>query len=387
MGIMDFFANRTYKHDSEVDKDYQKRCEAKIKKLCGGITSSDSFVKRAKKYRISDSYTATYEKHILKYECKYGRLKFVDIEDRLDELLQMDTVTLLDIMANEDSSKFKTQKDIEDYVGEGYVCKLNGKLKPRPSHVIKPQTPPSTKNERIEHERKRREEQRLAKEKRDDDFRRNKQRIHLDGQARKETPSQPTKKYNLVDEFNKFKQERDEQLEKEKQEMELKRKEYQEELDRKREFDRTLRRIKNHNSLGHIPQKSARTSIPEEKSALIKRGRADIEIFTNVKSNTALASAALFLATGVLLAEAKEEMKWVKTQIEIKDDRIIIKRPYIYHKYKDFRYFKVDHEDDYYLFYIGFSNEELIHFKTKEKYLVDVIMDKIKQTGLQYEHV
>ena len=87
------------------------------------------------------------------------------------------------------------------------------------------------------------------------------------------------------------------------------------------------------------------------------------------------------------VAEAKEEMKWVKTRIEIKEDRIIIKRPYIYHKYKDFRYFKVDQEDDYYLFYIGFSNEELIHFRTKEKCLVDIIMDKIEQTSLQYEYV
>ena len=37
MGITDFFANRTIKHDMEVDKDYMKRCEVKIKELCGEL--------------------------------------------------------------------------------------------------------------------------------------------------------------------------------------------------------------------------------------------------------------------------------------------------------------------------------------------------------------
>ena len=125
--------------------------------------------------------------------------------------------------------------------------------------------------------------------------------------------------------------------------------------------------------------------IPKEKRKLIRKGHADIEIFKKVKSNTALASAALFLATGVLVAEAKEEMKWVKTKLEIKDYGIKIKRPYLFHKYSDFRYFKVNQEDDYYLFSIGFDDENLIHFRTKEKYLHEVIMEKIQETNLSYE--
>lgn len=342
MGITDFILDRKYKHGKEVDKGYQKRCNEKIKQLCGGFTSSDSFVERAKRYRIADRYTATYEKHILKFECKYGRLKYEDIEKRLNQLLQMDTVTLLDIMADEDTSKFKTQRDIEEHMGEGYVCKLNGKLKTNPS--IYPKYTQITKEQRTEQERQRRERQRLAQEKRKDDYRRNKQRIHLDSQARKTTQTKYTSGIK------------------------------QEQKTNKSTYHRPVNESKNE-------------EIPKEKLNLIKRGRADIEIYTKVKSNTALASTALFLATGVLVAEAKEEMKYVKTQIEIKDDRIIIKRPYIYHKYKDFRFFKVDQEDDYYLFYIGFSDEELIHFKTKEKYLVEIIMDKINETGLQYEHV
>lgn len=317
MGIKDFFADRTFKHDTEVDKDYLKRCEVKIKELCGGIKGSDSFDERAKKYRIADRYTSTYERNILKYECKYGRLKYEDIENRLDELLQMDTITLLDIMSKEDSSKFKTQKDIEEYIGEGYVCKLKAKLRPKP---LNPQDSNQKKNIY---------------------YGSDKQGVHTSSQVGKTTQTNHTMGI--------------------KQEQRI-------------------------NSSSHINSPKI-DKIPKEKLNLIKRGRADIEIFTKAKSNTALVSAALFLATGVLVGEAKEEMKYVKTQLEIKNDRIIIKRPYIYHKYKDFRFFQVDQEDGYYLFYIGFSNEELIHFRTKEKYLAEIIMDKIERSGLKYHNV
>lgn len=115
---------------------------------------------------------------------------------------------------------------------------------------------------------------------------------------------------------------------------------------------------------------------------------AEIEIFKKVKSNTALASTALFLATGVFVAEAKEEMKYVRTKLNIKDDGIEIKNPYSYYKFIDFRGFKVDKEDNYYLYYIVLSDEEMIHFRTKNKDLHEVILDKINSTsGLSYEHV
>lgn len=106
--------------------------------------------------------------------------------------------------------------------------------------------------------------------------------------------------------------------------------------------------------------------------------QADIEIFKKVKSNTALASAAVFLATGVLIAESKEEMKYVKTKLKIKDDGIEIKNPFSFHKFSDFRGFKVDKEDNYYLFYIIFSDEEMIHFRTKNKLLHEAILEKLE---------
>ena len=115
--------------------------------------------------------------------------------------------------------------------------------------------------------------------------------------------------------------------------------------------------------------------IPLEKINLLRRGTADIEIFTNVKSNSALASAVLFAATGILVAEAKEEMNWVKTTLKIKKDRIIIKRPYSVYKYKDFRQLKSNHEENYYLIYIKLANEKVIYIRTKERYLAEIIID------------
>ena len=114
----------------------------------------------------------------------------------------------------------------------------------------------------------------------------------------------------------------------------------------------------------------------------------DIEIFKKVKSNTALASTALFLATGVFVGQAKEEMKYVRTKLNIKDDGIEIKNPYSYHKFIDFSGFKLDKEDNYYLYYIVLSDKEMIHFRTKNEDLREVILDKINSTsGLTYEYV
>ena len=123
------------------------------------------------------------------------------------------------------------------------------------------------------------------------------------------------------------------------------------------------------------------------KNEIHIKSNVDIEIYTNVKSNTALASTALFFATGILIAEAKEEMKWVKTKLSIKDDGIIIKKPYSYHKYKDFHQFKVDSEDNYYLVYIVLNDEEMIIFRTKEKYIGEVIVNKINNLGLAYYNI
>ena len=363
MGFMDFLADRTYKHGNEVDRDYQKRCDKKIKELCGGFTPNDNFKKRVKKFKVDDDQSNTYEKHILRFECKYGLLKYENIENRLDELLQMDVETLSGLRASQNTSKFKTQKDIEDFMGEGYESKFKGTLKSEYRNYFKKQV--------HGHE--------SSKMERKDDFKINKQKAHLASQDKNKTN---VSSKVMVTRFHRIQQEREEELKKEKQEREKQAEKFRQEEARKRRMNsESSKRKLNQND---APKKE---SIPKEKLNLIKRGSADVEVFTNVKSNTALASTALFLATGVFVGEAKEEMKWIKTKLEIKDDRIIIKKPYSYHKYKDFYKFNVFEDDDgFYVICITLKDKRLI-VRTNEEYLGELIVDKINNQNLSYERV
>ncbi|WP_298518889.1 hypothetical protein [uncultured Methanobrevibacter sp.] len=307
------------------DKVHEMDNERKINKKVNKFFENEDYLNRLKLRYSHASIDLNKINLIIKSEINESNFEEFNMNQRYMEILKMDVNTLYDMsLKGIDTSKFIVQKDLDDYFGEDYAKKYDIEREDLNNN-------PSYEN--------------------------HKNITPLPKDYMKKKPEEPVKfgpkrKSSSSTKIN--------------QSAERLRKLYEEDSS---------------DAQSHVKEnKSVKKEIPF-------KSKVDIEIFTNVKSNTALASAALFLATGVLLAEAKEEMKWVKTQLEIKDDRIIIKRPYIYHKYKDFRYFKVDQEDDYYLFYIGFSNEELIHFKTKEKYLVDIIMDKIEQTGLQYEHV
>ena len=107
-----------------------KLCEEKIKELCGGFIANDDFINRASKYKSTDNSSNTFEKSILKHECKNQTLSFENIESRLDELLQLDAETLdLKIrMKGMDTSIFKTQEDIENFMGPTYTQKYHNKL-------------------------------------------------------------------------------------------------------------------------------------------------------------------------------------------------------------------------------------------------------------------
>lgn len=110
-----------------------KLCEEKIKNLCGGFIPNDNFRNRACKYKSEDNPSNSYEKSILKHECKNQTLPFENIESRLNELLQLDAKTLdLKIrMEGMDTSKFKTQEDIEKFMGPDYTQKYHNKLAKR----------------------------------------------------------------------------------------------------------------------------------------------------------------------------------------------------------------------------------------------------------------
>lgn len=92
---------------------------------------NDEFIKRAVKFNHDSSKANTFEKSVLKHECEDGTLALEGIEDRLDELLQLDCETLdLKIRSSkkQDTSKFKTQLDIERFMGDEYAVKYHEKM-------------------------------------------------------------------------------------------------------------------------------------------------------------------------------------------------------------------------------------------------------------------
>ena len=91
-------------------------CEKRIKELCGGFSYNKNFKERALKYKSIDGLNNVNEKDVLKHECRIGALKVDDIESRLDELLQLDCETLNKIKYNVNTSNFKTQSDIDEFM-------------------------------------------------------------------------------------------------------------------------------------------------------------------------------------------------------------------------------------------------------------------------------
>lgn len=119
------------------------------------------------------------------------------------------------------------------------------------------------------------------------------------------------------------------------------------------------------------------TNDSSSKIQLPKSGEVEIEIIKNVKSNTALASAALFLTTGIFLAGAKEENKWVKTTLKFDTEKIEIKNPHFKIKYKDMKKIQIRQDNDWNLFHVAFDNNKEIYFKTKYEYLYEILNENL----------
>ena len=105
--------------------------DEKIKELCGGFICNDAFKMRASRFKSTDGLTNTYEKSILKNEYQNGTLSIEDMENRLDELLQMDCDALdrkIRILMDIDTNQFRTQDDIDEFLGDEYARKYSQKL-------------------------------------------------------------------------------------------------------------------------------------------------------------------------------------------------------------------------------------------------------------------
>lgn len=111
---------------------YQKECEAKIEELCGGFFYNDNYEERLRLHkRTTKSISHDRVKSVLEHECEDGKLELEDIESRLDELLDLDCNTLdlkIRMTNKEDTSKFKTQEDIDKYMGPEYATEYRWKI-------------------------------------------------------------------------------------------------------------------------------------------------------------------------------------------------------------------------------------------------------------------
>ena len=371
-------------------KIYLKNCNDKIEELCGGFLYNDTFKQKAIKYKSLDGLTNTFEKIILKHECEKGKLKIESIEMRLEELLQLDCQTLASIKKDVDTRKFKVQRDIEEYMGAEYTNQYHDKLK---------------KQQEKDEEKRKKEELKLADKRRREEEMKRKEDLKLTEKRRarelKHRQYEAKRKHdeNLSQERIKKAQEerkeKDDYYEQKKQRVINQLKDHSTAVGRSapsQQFS-SQSRIRNNQKIKRAQHKKNREDAKQRETELAYKKKlanvknVDIEIFKKVKSNSALASTTLFLTTGLLIAEAKEEMKYVKTRLKIKNEGIEIKNPFSYHKFIDFRGFQVDKEDDYYMFYIIFSDDEMIHFRTKNELLHEKILEKINSSGLSYENV
>ena len=111
--------------------DEQKMAENKIEELCGGFLINDAFEKKLEENNIKKTTSNLNYKYILKREIKYKTLDYDDIETRLDELMKLDVDALrnqISMKHKKDTSLFKTQQDINDYLGPEYAEKYNQSL-------------------------------------------------------------------------------------------------------------------------------------------------------------------------------------------------------------------------------------------------------------------
>lgn len=106
--------------------DEQKEAENKIDNLCGGFLGNDRFKTFLKRNNLDETTPNLNYKKVLKNEINNGTLNYADIEIRLDELMKLDVDTLNNKIHNkhkQDTSLFKTQQDINEFLGSEYAEK------------------------------------------------------------------------------------------------------------------------------------------------------------------------------------------------------------------------------------------------------------------------
>lgn len=111
--------------------DGEKRAENRIEELCGGFLGNDYFKFKLKENNLDEHTSNINYKNILKDEIKNKTLTYDMIERRLDELMKLDAAALdnkIRVSNHQDTSLFKTQQDINDFLGYEYAEKYNESL-------------------------------------------------------------------------------------------------------------------------------------------------------------------------------------------------------------------------------------------------------------------
>lgn len=147
--------------------DEEKRAENRINELCGGFLGNDEFKFMLEKNNLDQSTSNLNYKSILKNEIKNKTLDYDDIASRLDELMKLDVSALdnkIRVSHKQDTSLFKTQQDITDFLGSEYIEKYNKSQNDIKEKKLEKQRKEEEK--RIKNLQKQKEKERKEEEKR-----------------------------------------------------------------------------------------------------------------------------------------------------------------------------------------------------------------------------
>ena len=184
--------------------DEQKKAENKIDELCGGFLGNEKFQNKLKENNLNIHTANGPYKNVLKNEIKNKTLNYEDIESRLDELMKLDATTLdhkIRIRHKQDTSLFKIQQDINDFMGDKYIEKYNKSLEDTKVKNLEKEMREEEK--RIKNLEKEKERERKEEEKRIKNLEKEKERERKEEEKRiKNLEKEKEKIRKLEEKFN-----------------------------------------------------------------------------------------------------------------------------------------------------------------------------------------
>lgn len=163
--------------------------EERVNELCGGFIGNKSFENKLINHNLDKNTSNGNYKAILNSEIKNEKLAYEDIEERLDELLELDIIALRNkilISKKLDTSSFHTQEDIDDEMGKSYVEKQEKTKLNELEKQVKEKQKQLDKERKNEQKRIEKQEKVLLKKQKQEQKRLEKQRKELMKQEERE---------------------------------------------------------------------------------------------------------------------------------------------------------------------------------------------------------